>query len=417
MESTKRSLQYRTEKEYIASDDFARDHCFLEDESDLQPEVFPELLNFPTTMIYRFLPIPKAELPTPEYIYIDRPTANGRKTFWLKHNFVFSWNMTWEAGHARRNMFPAKDIPKDLKWVLRTEANVRLVYQGQKHNYDAYAPLYHLLPRKTLDLFGLPCLRRSSWPMLRDEHLLENILPEDFDRRVEKALAYHLWPRLNSRGVPSKYSNDDPIRILAHNLDFWMPYVDLVAQRRAALFGRVPHEDAKQKAEYLKYKDRVPPEISIKRPLYGGALWSGQEEADEATDEMIELADSHGNLRKIIDTIRSNRIEDDFSARWSFEREDFERRLYSKRGRVKVSFVQLDETIPVHGPESEIHESLLWGDFMAFLDEKERRVVVCLRNGETKLTEIAEMLGYSNHSPVSKRLAQIRQKAQRFFNG
>ncbi len=109
-------------------------------------------------------------------------------------------------------------------------------------------------------------------------------------------------------------------------------------------------------------------------------------------------------------------MEEDFSSRWSFAREDFERKLYQKRSKVRVHFVELDDTIPVHGPESEVHENLLWQNLMAVLDPKERRVVVCLRSGITRMGEIGKRLGYANHSPVSKALARIRKKAQKLLS-
>jgi len=129
------------------------------------------------------------------------------------------------------------------------------------------------------------------------------------------------------------------------------------------------------------------------------------------TQEIIETADKNGNLRAIIDAVRSYRVEEDFSARWSYAREDFEQKLYHKRSKIKVSFVELDDTIPVLGPESKVHENLIWEDFLALLDPKERRIVVLLRNGESKLSEIAKLFGYTNHSPISKALSRIRQKA------
>jgi len=46
----------------------------------------------------------------------------------------------------------------------------------------------------------------------------------------------------------------------------------------------------------------------------------------------------------------AHRIEDDFSDRWSCAREDFERKLYRKRVKVQVRFVELTDTIPVPGP-------------------------------------------------------------------
>lgn len=153
----------------------------------------------------------------------------------------------------------------------------------------------------------------------------------------------------------------------------------------------------------------------MSRPLRGGPLWLGEEEAAAATRELVEVADREGRLRAIIDAVRSNRIEDDFSPRWSFAKEDFERRLYRKRSKIKVTFVELDETIPFHGPDSEADENLLWEDFFAVLNAKEKRVVVCLRSGMSKATDIAATLGYANHSPVSKTLQGIRRKAARLL--
>jgi hypothetical protein len=121
-------------------------------------------------------------------------------------------------------------------------------------------------------------------------------------------------------------------------------------------------------------------------------------------------------LRGIIDAVRTNRIEDDFSNIWSYAKEDFERKLYHKRAKVRVSFVELDEAEPVHAPTSEIHENLLWEDFLALLDVKDRRIVVCLKNGITRVSEISQKLGYANHSPVSKALKRIREKAKRYLN-
>jgi hypothetical protein len=133
----------------------------------------------------------------------------------------------------------------------------------------------------------------------------------------------------------------------------------------------------------------------------GGWLWQGEAEAREALNEVVEAADRHGRLRSIIEAVTENRVEDDFSPRWSYEREDFERKLYHKRLKIKVSFVELDETIPVHGPDSELDENLLWEDFLTLLNRKERSITVCLRNGFTKAGEISTILGYASHSPVS----------------
>jgi hypothetical protein len=82
---------------------------------------------------------------------------------------------------------------------------------------------------------------------------------------------------------------------------------------------------------------------------------------------------------------------------------------------VKVVFLEMPDTVPVYADDTEVHERILWGDFMTLLDAKERRVAVCLRRGSIGAVNIAKELGYANHSPVSKALAKIRQKASDFF--
>ncbi len=94
---------------------------------------------------------------------------------------------------------------------------------------------------------------------------------------------------------------------------------------------------------------------------------------------------------------------------------DFERRLYRKRNKVQVRFVELTDTIPIQGPEREVLGSLDTSDFLALLDSKHREIVILLSSGYRQ-HRIAELLGYANHSPVSKKLAQIRHRAQQFFD-
>jgi hypothetical protein len=394
----------------------AREHHLVCSEDDLHPDVYPQLTSLSAAFFYRFLPIPDKSTLDPEYVFVKTReecglTGDARSEYDV---FISLWNNTWEAGRERPKIM-YRGIPDQLRWVTETDVDIRLVRRAATHNYDPYAPLYHLLPRKTLERFGLPLLRRAIWPHHMDEPLLRHILPSDFDEQFERAFTFHIWPLLGARGAPSCFAQRDPIRMLSHNLDYWMPYIDMVAQRRVRDFGRIGFEDAKQQADYSAYKDQMPPGITLQRPLFGGEIWCGANGALEATREMIEMADERGDLRAILDAVRSHRIEDDFSERWSFEREDFERKLYSKRNKIKVTFVELNDTIPVHGPQSETHENLLWEDFLALLEPKERRVVICLRNGVTRLGDIAKSLGYANHSPISKSLARIRLKAKKLF--
>jgi len=70
----------------------------------------------------------------------------------------------------------------------------------------------------------------------------------------------------------------------------------------------------------------------------------------------------------------------------------------------------------VQGPETEILDRTVYGDFLTLLNERDREIVVLLYSGMTKLTEVADEMGYLNHSAVLKRLNRIREQAARFFD-
>jgi hypothetical protein len=413
------NTETKTEERFDEAE-FARGHYLVAEQADLAPTEYPVLRTLPIGLVYSFSPIPDEMAGSPEYVCIKLPEDSGigRDEYCAYTLFVCEWNMNWESGRIRKEMLDneRRPVPAALRWVLAKDVDVRLVYQNRRHNYDQFSTLYHLLPQATLKRFGLPCLRAGGWPSTFDHHLLHNVLPRDFNTRFEEAMTFHLWPFLGSRCGPTAFSKEDPIKMLSHNLDYWLPHVDSVAQDRVRrFFGRVPFDDTEQKDLQEKYQRQMPPGIRLERPRYGGDVWSGEEDARFATEQMVEIADERGDLRAILDAIRSHRVADDFSARWSFEREDFERKLYSKRNKVKIAFVELDETIPVHNSASEVHENLLWEDFFAVLDSKEKRIVVCLRNGETRLGDIGKRMGYSNHSAVSKALARIRRKAKQLL--
>lgn len=202
--------------------------------------------------------------------------------------------------------------------------------------------------------------------------------------------------------------------MLAHSLDYWLPAATEVIQKTLGEFplvtngitpGPVPLEDGSVLRGAI-----------MGGPRMGGQIWCGEDEAAEALAGTVGQADQTGQLGGILEAVRSHRVEDDFSPRWSYAREDFERKLYRKRAKVQVRFVELTDTIPVQGPEAEVVGDVVTADFLALLDPVDRQVVVLLRSGLTKLTDVGKELGYANHSAVSKRLARIRQQAQTYFD-
>jgi len=384
---------------------------------ELDSKVYPELTNISAAFFYSYVPVPKISK-YPEFVFVPIKASNpfGVDEDTKRLLAMSGWNLMWEAAQIRPDFFESQ-LPDSLRWLAKyRDQNLYLVPDIKPHRYEAYIPLYHLLNRNLLARFGLPPFKRPIWPLFPFRHGRELLMPKNFNELVESAVAHHFWPLLCPGSAISAFDKTDPIRVLAHNLNFWLPHACAVAEDRLRELERTTPDENTPKFKLERLRRHLPADVSVELPRKGGTIWNGEEDAWIATREIVDRADARGQLRGLIDAIRSNRVEEDFSSRWSYAREDFERKLYNKRSKVKVSFVELDDTIPVQGPSSELEDDLVWEDFMTILDVKERHVVVCLRSGHTNLSTIAEELGYATHSPISKKLKKIREKARKHFD-
>lgn len=385
----------------------------LMDPDEVDPDLYPRLGNISAGHIMRAIVRPIQAEPL-EYVTIDlRGNSLDREEDVRELVAVAKWNTVWESAQFRRLYFDENELSEQMRRIADVgDVNAYLVPRTRTRYYE-YAPLFHLLSAATLDKFGLPLLRGGLWPYTAHYFDIDDFLPVDFESRLGRAWAWMVWRHLDSGSKMSAFKADEPLRLLAHNLDYWVPAVTTVIQERLGSFpevstgvelGPVPLTDGSYlEGAYAGY------------PRMGGDVWTGEGAARQAIEETVEAADATGHLRDIIDAIRSNRVVDDFSDTWSYAREDFERRLYSKRSKVRVRFVELRDTIPVQGPESQIVGNLVTNDFLATLDPRNREIVVLLSSGFSNKTEIARRLGYAGHSAVSKRLNQIRRQAAEFF--
>jgi len=404
-----KSFEKSPTKEELAV--FERNHHLLGG-NEASREQFPRMGNISAGFIFRFIPRPKEALPA-EFVSLPSVTSSRWRT--KTQLAVTEWNVAWEAAQLRRDWFGPRRLPLGLRRVVeRTHGNVYFVRETEQR-YHEYAALYHLLPRRVLERNGLPLLRSGTWPEFAEIGRVEKFLPHDYETRLSRAFASYLWSRLLPGSGINCFSRSDPIKLLAHNLDFWLPPVTTVMEDILRTFPRVEPDDDEQRRLLERARREVPDGVIVDRPRKGGDLWRGEDDASEVADWVVETADSGGRLRAIIDAVKSNRVEDDFSARWSYAREDFERKLYHKRAKVSVRFVELTDNVPFQGPSAEVDQNLVFKDFMALLDPRERRVIVLLQSGVTRLGDVASLLGYKNHSPVSKTLARIRRKASNYF--
>jgi hypothetical protein len=389
----------------------ARDHPFFANPEDLTAETYPHLRNISSGFMFKRVARALEPAP-PEYVTLP---LERRGAFTDGHMVaVAKWNLLWESAQFRRRYFDEDELPPEVGEIAdQGDVNVVFVPRTATRYYE-YAPLYHLLSRSQAQRHGLPLVRTGIWPYTASYSHPDRYLSADSGARLSRAWASAVWRHLSPGSPLGAFTRTDPIRLLAHNLDFWVPPVTAVMEDILRGFPEVSEQTGEQPVTLAD--GTILDGAIAASPRAGGTLWYGETWAAEVVEEVVEAADSHGRLRAILDAVRSNRVEDDFSDRWSYAREDFERKLYHKRNKVRVRFVELTDTIPVQGPETEVEGSLVVGDFLALLDERERQIVVLLRSGYTKLGEVASVLVYKNHSPVSKRLDRIRRKAEKYFS-
>ncbi|MBT1669642.1 hypothetical protein KK092_09635 [Curtobacterium flaccumfaciens pv. flaccumfaciens] len=389
-----------------ARDTVLRDSLFIP-EADVDPESYPRLTNMSAAFMFKAVVRPATPALT-EYVSIRAPHDDLALA-----GAIGRWNLAWEAGQFRRRFFDPDDMPPQLAALAELgDQNIQIVPRTRSRYFE-YEPLIHLLPRHTLERCGLPLFRSGQWPFLADVANVDRYLGADLGQRLARAWAMTVWPHLSTGSRMNAFASDDSIRLLSHNLDFWIPAVTRVIQDRLTEFPLVDNgiEPGPVPLEGGGYLDGA----IAGNPRMGGDIWAGEAEAAAVIEETIAAADQTGQLRGILDAIRSNRVEEDFSTRWSNAREDFERKLYKKRSKVGVRFVELTDTVPVQGPSSDMLGDLVTNEFLTVLDARNRQIVVLLNSGFTTATEIAGVLGYANHSAVTKRLTKIRAAAERFF--
>jgi hypothetical protein len=378
------------------------------------PEEYPRLWNLSAGHMYRA--VIRAEVPDrPEYVTVPIPERRHDDNDGLKLSLaVTEWNLLWEAAQFRRRFFDEDDLPAPLARIADA-GDINVVFVPRtRTRYHEYAPLFHLPPRATTERAGLPVLHVGQWPFTMSTVNVDDYLPADFNTRLGRAWAGAVWKYLMPASPIRAFTPDEPIRLLAHNFDFWLPAVTDVMEDILRSFPVVDHGITEGPVP-LQDGSTLPGAL-IANPRVGSDLWLGEDDAAEVLARTVDEADADGRLRGILDAVRSNRVADDFSDRWSYAKEDFERKLYRKRNKVRVKFVELTDTLPVQGPDTEVENAMVFADFLALLNTRDREIVVILNSGTTKLTEVAYILGYANHSAVSTRLKRIREQATRFLS-
>ena len=104
-----------------------------------------------------------------------------------------------------------------------------------------------------------PFFLRGSWPVsLAYSDWQFSILPNDFEDRLSQAFAHRIWPLLHERSEMFNFSRNDPLVILSHNLDFWLPHAYRVIEDRLREFPRCEFESTDQVGTLMRLRREIP---------------------------------------------------------------------------------------------------------------------------------------------------------------
>lgn len=268
-----------------------------------------------------------------------------------------------------------------------------------------YIPAYLFLPAAILDRCPQELqLPRTVASYFHDWNVISTVESDLFIELIMDGFAHLVWPYLGVSGYMENYSGYDPVYIIAHSPAFWV--------------------------QTLQDEGIIPKVEDLMR--YGQGEIMGllpEAEVSACFEQIFPLAMDRYRLFDVIEAVKEMRCPEDYDFRRSHARTDFIRKWYHTR--TKHAEFSLDawnekrwrqyETQGIDIPDTcqdMEGAAITQADaerFLAELPEKDRQILQLRLEGYT-LEEIAERLGYKNHSGVLKRIRKIGEAYQQYAN-
>jgi hypothetical protein len=360
------------------------------------------------------------ELGPLELVFVDQRLRNGcyTKRGLELGGAISEWNQSAAAGLAR----PARALDVLVREFpsMKSCENPNMIFVPRQRAgglTELHVMLASLLPEMTLRTAGI---HRST--ALFDLTLLNYPdRPSGYASAIYAAFEQYIWTKLapQPRLRESFFSATSPLRLLSGDITLWMNRVYRVALEIKESFREIDSSEKKWRplAEVAaELSDSLPLDlrdrIRVRRPLYGGDLWDvhNAEERELVIEEAITGAGVMDSLEPIIELLHTQRAHEDFSDRYSWVREDFERSFYSKRSKLQVVLIETVDDFPAWSADAhDGYDRVLLRDIFAFLNPRERKLFLALRQGRT-VGEIAKREELSGHAAISRRVKALKKK-------
>ena len=259
-----------------------------------------------------------------------------------------------------------------------------------------FIPMYYFIPRRILAACGaeLNALPRNPQKILHSKAACDLIESDLFRLLIVDAVAYMVWSYMGFSEYMEIYSGDDPAWRLAHCPEIWVK--ELTGQ------GILPTPES-----FLKNANEE----------FG---YVSEDEIDSVLRFIVPQAMERYHMGEVLKVAQEYRCFEDFDFRKSNQKTDFIRQWYHTRTRhPQISLEAYQETYAENHDRQEwdlpdssqdVQETVVSQatveQFKTTLSEKDMAILEMRMQGYT-LEEIAEKLGYQNHSGVLKRIRKI----------
>jgi len=261
-----------------------------------------------------------------------------------------------------------------------------------------YLPLFYLIPDEMLIKRKLADFPRDPNIVLMSEHWRAVYNSKQFQVMVLDTWGWMMWQCLGIRGGVDNYSKNDPFVKMVFYLPMWASLVAEMGITTDYLASLAPGTE-------------VPP-ITM-------------EQAAMNCDQIAKQFWHHPALKakEVWEVVKTHRCHKDYSNQMSHVKMDFHRQYYHTRAKTKTvpiigEYGENGEEEVIYAPYTpneyaEVETKIWFQGFLGLLNEKDRQIVSLLEQGYTQ-EEIGAMLGYSNHSGVTKRIKYIRGLFEKF---
>jgi len=286
-----------------------------------------------------------------------------------------------------------------------TEQYLQIIYEQHREQRKRafkdfyYLPLFYLIPDEIAEKRGVADFPRNPIEVVTNQKWRDIYHSKYFQVNLLDMWGWMMWQCLGIRGGVDNYSKNDPFVIMVFSMPMWA---------------------------WLLAEQGINTDLLAELSLNGADMpFLTMEQAAHNCDQIAKHFWNHPTLKmqEVWEIVKTHRDHKDYSSMPSHVKMDFHRQYYHTRAKTKIQAIvgaygKNGEEEVIYAPYTPNEfvnvEFRIWFDvFLKQLNRKDRQIIILLEQGYTQ-EEIAVMLGYSNHSGISKRIKFIREKYTKF---